>query len=1544
MFWRYRKHRRPLAGLRLGHTLWSGLILASLAGVPAYAQEWRRVGTVDNSTVTTTALCNWKASGDIECPIGNPRVSSGALAVGTATPDASAAMDITSTEKGFLPPRLTTAQVTAVATPADGLIVYDSDTDTLKLRADGAWVSLATGSTTPAPDSLDFTEFKDEMTLDASTDIAASGTNVLSITNTGTGNSFVVNDEASDATPFVVDASGRVGIGTASPLQLLDVLATAANSGMRIQNTAGAVVLALTPLNSSSWSLIDNTRGQFLIRNSETSGTGHIGFRAGGSTVDHVRIASTGMFGLGTTSPTYLLSLGGNAARTVGMERHTTADTAGNALTLLAGGATSGATDKAGGDLVLSSGTATGTGTSKIEFKTHPAGTTGTGDSTATTQMTILGNGNVGIGTTAPNSRLEVTGGPAGITPVINVTNTGSNAGGIGVLHGIRSVIFMNRQATDAYGIYSLFNSSNNGVPQTALYGEATGQSTIGGQTIGVRGKSTVVAGAYSTAYGIYGEMASTGTGGNSLSYAGYFNNTATSGGTNFGLYVNATTGGADAVPIAVSSDGVERLRVTSAGNLGIGTTTPAYRLHASGDIATAGRLLFTRTGVIPAYIEMVPGGDNSEQLAIWTRYGGYTKDFAISRRNILLAQATAGLVGIGTATPQSRLDISGGARIGSDPVCSAAKAGMLAWNSNKLQICTDAGTFTDLANSTGVIGGSSQWINGTSGAIYYDGNVGIGTDAPGSKLDIVGDAKVSGKILANGTSNTPVFGFNGNAAAGMSVSYGKLILQSGGVGASNIAIALNTTTDYSYSSANDRLVVLGNGNIGIATTAPSYVLSLGGDAARAIGMERHTTANTAGSPLTLLAGGATLGATDKAGGDLVLTSGTATGTGSSKIEFRTAAAQGASATTDNAPTTKMTILGNGNVGIGTTTPGSKLVVSADTAGASLVSFVNSAGRGMSIRPNSDGTGAGGATLSVVGPSANFQFAGDLVPTPYFGYSLGSSGVPWLSVYTQTVKGRSNASEGKLDLRSGHTSQPLTLGLDTTEYLRVHTNGNVGIGTSAPTAALHVKGADTVFEYGTNGFLRTTADASAVYLQPSPPTPSLGTFKDLRIGPWMSNAPYVTVKDGGNVGIGTTAPAAKLDVAGEVKLASTGLACSAATEGTQRYNSTSKTIEFCNGSSWASFFSQAVQPNAFAFTDVTGATPGATVSSNAITLGGFPGTLTATCSGCTAIARNGAWGGTVVSGFAQGDTIAIRVAASASFSTAVTATASVGGTVSGTWTVSTVSNIGPNAFGFTDVANAATTMTYTSNTVTLSGFTGTLTATCNSCTGIARNGVWGISPYPGFVSGDTIAIRQTSSAGGGVTATAAVTLGSTTSNGWGVTTATACTTGILVGEACPDGSIFAGFSPDGTVPMYTTPCDAGQTLSGGSCTGTRSGIKWNNGSSTWTVTGYTSLVTGLANTAGLVALIDGGAPYQAAAYCDGLTAHGKSDWYLPARNELNILYTNRTAIGGFDVAGGQWYWSSSESVNFYAWIQRFSDGSDHYGIKNYSYFVRCARR
>lgn len=55
------------------------------------------------------------------------------------------------------------------------------------------------------------------------------------------------------------------------------------------------------------------------------------------------------------------------------------------------------------------------------------------------------------------------------------------------------------------------------------------------------------------------------------------------------------------------------------------------------------------------------------------------------------------------------------------------------------------------------------------------------------------------------------------------------------------------------------------------------------------------------------------------------------------------------------------------------------------------------------------------------------------------------------------------------------------------------------------------------------------------------------------------------------VGIGVTSPAAKLDVAGEIKFGNTSSTCNAANEGQQRYNSSTKVMEFCNATAWTAF-------------------------------------------------------------------------------------------------------------------------------------------------------------------------------------------------------------------------------------------------------------------------------------------------------------------------------------------------------------------------------------
>jgi hypothetical protein len=65
------------------------------------------------------------------------------LAVGTFSPAvASAQMEIVSTTRGFLPPRMTTTQKNAIASPAAGLVVYDTTLGKLCVRGASAWETI----------------------------------------------------------------------------------------------------------------------------------------------------------------------------------------------------------------------------------------------------------------------------------------------------------------------------------------------------------------------------------------------------------------------------------------------------------------------------------------------------------------------------------------------------------------------------------------------------------------------------------------------------------------------------------------------------------------------------------------------------------------------------------------------------------------------------------------------------------------------------------------------------------------------------------------------------------------------------------------------------------------------------------------------------------------------------------------------------------------------------------------------------------------------------------------------------------------------------------------------------------------------------------------------------------------------------------------------------------------------------------------------------------------------------------------------------------
>jgi len=64
------------------------------------------------------------------------------VGIGTTSPNASAKLQLDSTTKGFLPPRMTTTQKNAIATPAAGLVVYDTTTNKLQCYDGSSWNDL----------------------------------------------------------------------------------------------------------------------------------------------------------------------------------------------------------------------------------------------------------------------------------------------------------------------------------------------------------------------------------------------------------------------------------------------------------------------------------------------------------------------------------------------------------------------------------------------------------------------------------------------------------------------------------------------------------------------------------------------------------------------------------------------------------------------------------------------------------------------------------------------------------------------------------------------------------------------------------------------------------------------------------------------------------------------------------------------------------------------------------------------------------------------------------------------------------------------------------------------------------------------------------------------------------------------------------------------------------------------------------------------------------------------------------------------------------
>jgi hypothetical protein len=303
----------------------------------------------------------------------------------------------------------------------------------------------------------------------------------------------------------------------------------------------------------------------------------------------------------------------------------------------------------------------------------------------------------------------------------------------------------------------------------------------------------------------------------------------------------------------------------------------------------------------------------------------------------------------------------------------------------------------------------------------------------------------------------------------------------------------------------------------------------------------------------------------------------------------------------------------------------------------------------------------------------------------------------------------------------------------------------------------------------------------------------------------------------------------------------------------------------------------------------------------------------------------------------------------------------------------------PAPYNFTDISAAAQSVAQTSDILLFAG----TDAACSSSVGISGGGspeyrvcsnatcsteiqTWGSANTSHDVSSSTyMQVRDISAATDNTVVTVTLSVGGV-ENEWTISTGASgsCGASPAIGQVCADGSVYAGVTPDGNQHMYVARCDLGMSWDGTACSGTRSTLDYNAGNSSGiALVGALSGIAGELNTATLVStdsntVTAGVQDHLAAQACEDLNVHGNTDWYLPAWQELRVVYENLMdgvpndnapdpVISGISTAS---YWSSSENTSTHsayiinAFKLSFSNGSVDDMARHNNYAVRCARQ
>jgi hypothetical protein len=571
-----------------------------------------------------------------------------------------------------------------------------------------------------------------------------------------------------------------------------------------------------------------------------------------------------------------------------------------------------------------------------------------------------------------------------------------------------------------------------------------------------------------------------------------------------------------------------EVMRMTSAGNVGIGTAAPSYKLDVNGNVSFRGGSAYFRqsTGLAGGEGTVFNTGGNANNesyfdMAVY-RAGVYTSRLGVDNFGRMYLQPGIGNVGVGTNAPAYKLDVQNGQINASGGLCIAGDC-KTAWSQ--------------------VGGGTpSQWTTSGSNIYFNTGNVGLGTTAPTARLHLVGFDGAAGVAAPTALSVIGGVGGNGQSAGGAG---GDIGLQ-GGAGGWN-----TTGSSFHFSGAGGAVNLTGGTGgqhlFGVANAGAGGAINIAGGTGG-----NHT----AGWP-----GGV--------GGNVVINGG-AGGTG------------GASGPAGNV------ILANlrGNVGVGTTTPGYRLDVQggavnasgglcmagdckttwAQVLGSGSTQWITS---GSNIYYNSGNVGIGTANplgrfhLGMIAPTAIYKtYTASTTDQGLILEAYQDSASPYRRIANIVSLGNQDSVSGGGEIvfqtnpKNSFTSAVRMV---------IKEDGSVGIGATNPVFDANVSkyltiagGSGSIGSFGVGGNISTTTGTVG---QMAFINTNLGVT-DKRVATivgrndgatnsgaidfWTANAgsftaPRLTIRTGGEVGIGTTTPGYKLDVQGGAVNASGGL-------------------------------------------------------------------------------------------------------------------------------------------------------------------------------------------------------------------------------------------------------------------------------------------------------------------------------------------------------------------------------------------------------------------